>query len=403
MKIEKIEKILIKELIKETFENCYSCTREWSAWSYGTMTDDDFLSVPEDEELLEEITGSFVDMIKEKGRINENDINTFFENLDYTIYYNEDIYRNFDSIFFKDDYLGYIDLDLINDFFKEKEIYENEFKSTKNMAKSEKQKDAIRSNFYLQSFSLTLDAIEDKISEDVYIEEIYKIIHKREVLDAISDVVYFSKQEEINKNIDFYNNNIDKCVEQYESLTFDMVHGDSVKNEIKKGSRILDVGCGTGRDAFYLASNGHKVVAIDPSDEMINYSKKNNYHENIEYIKSSLPSLDNVKGKFDFILISAVWMHLDKDTQKKSIKELKKKMKGGAKMVILVRHGEFSDGRVPYEILDNNTLEKELKELKLKGKNISENKADLLNRGDVYWSKLLIENLEKPKKTPKIR
>jgi SAM-dependent methyltransferase len=31
-------------------------------------------------------------------------------------------------------------------------------------------------------------------------------------------------------------------------------------------SRILELGCGNGRDAFYLAENGHTVVGLDQSD-----------------------------------------------------------------------------------------------------------------------------------------
>lgn len=32
------------------------CTRVWTAWGYGTMTEDDFVCVTEDAEALEEIT-----------------------------------------------------------------------------------------------------------------------------------------------------------------------------------------------------------------------------------------------------------------------------------------------------------------------------------------------------------
>lgn len=194
------------------------------------------------------------------------------------------------------------------------------------------------------------------------------------------------------KNIEFYNKNINQCVSQYESLTFDMVHGELVKKEIKEKSKILDVGCGTGRDAFYLANNGHIVTALDPSDEMLKFAKKNNNHENIEYVKSSLPNLENIKGKFDFILISAVWMHLDTEEQKKSLKNLKKKLNKNAKILILVRHGKFSDGRTSYDFIDEKNFNDIIDILKMSSKKISDPSADLLKRGDVYWSKILIEN-----------
>lgn len=193
-------------------------------------------------------------------------------------------------------------------------------------------------------------------------------------------------------NIEFYNNNINQCVSQYESLTFDMVHGELVKKEIKENSKILDVGCGTGRDAFYLANNGHMVTALDPSDEMLKYATQNNNHKNIKYVKSSLPNLENIDGKFDFILISAVWMHLDLEQQKKSLKILKSKLNKNAKILILVRHGKFSDGRTSHDFIEEESFDSIINDLKMNAKKISEPSSDLLKRGDVYWSKILIEN-----------
>jgi|TARA_B100001971_G_C18044492_1_gene459436 cyclopropane fatty-acyl-phospholipid synthase-like methyltransferase len=49
---------------------------------------------------------------------------------------------------------------------------------------------------------------------------------------------------------------------------------------LKRNSKILDLGCGTGRVALYLASKGHKVTAMDIAETGIakldDYSKKSN-------------------------------------------------------------------------------------------------------------------------------
>lgn len=204
-----------------------------------------------------------------------------------------------------------------------------------------------------------------------------------------------------NPNIDFYNQNIEQCINQYENLTFNQVHGEAVENEIKTKGRVLDVGCGTGRDAQYLAATGRTVIAIDPSEEMIKYASENNNHENINYIKTELPDLKGVKGKFDFVLMSAVWMHLDDETQKKSLKKLKKMLKPNGKMMILIRNGGFSDGRVSHPFItdDFDTIKDDLN---LSSKMLSGTKEDLLNRNEVSWSKLLLTNKDKKvrKNTP---
>ena len=43
------------EAIAEALGDAYDCTRVWSAWSYGTMSQDDFSLVAEDRSRLEEI------------------------------------------------------------------------------------------------------------------------------------------------------------------------------------------------------------------------------------------------------------------------------------------------------------------------------------------------------------
>lgn len=37
----------------------------------------------------------------------------------------------------------------------------------------------------------------------------------------------------------------------------------------ERGSRILEAGCGTGTDALFFAEHGYRVVALDPSSEMV--------------------------------------------------------------------------------------------------------------------------------------
>jgi SAM-dependent methyltransferase len=192
------------------------------------------------------------------------------------------------------------------------------------------------------------------------------------------------------KNIEFYNENIHKCINQYENLTFQQVHGET-EDHIKEDARVLDIGCGTGRDAFYLASTGRKVVAIDPSSEMLDYSLKNNNHENIQYLESKLPKLEGVKGKFDFVMLSAVWMHLDKDTQKKSLKKIKKHLNKDAKIMILLRTGGFTDGRISHPFIEEE-LDNIKKDLGLESTVLGGTKEDLLNRDDVSWAKLLLTN-----------
>lgn len=55
--------------------------------------------------------------------------------------------------------------------------------------------------------------------------------------------------------------------------------------EINTGKKlsVLEINCGTGHDAFWLAKQGHRVLATDSSPEMIETAKSKNSHHLIEY------------------------------------------------------------------------------------------------------------------------
>ena len=58
---------------------------------------------------------------------------------------------------------------------------------------------------------------------------------------------------------------------------------------------ILEVGCGEGRDAFYLASNGYKVSGTDVSEEALSICKiKSNENQlNIEWNREDFIEMSN--------------------------------------------------------------------------------------------------------------
>jgi hypothetical protein len=95
----------IAEIIENNMNDVYACTRVWSAWSYNTMSLDDFLPFKEDDELI----ADFKDFLDKKNNVTVDDLVGFFEN--YEGYYNDDIDNNFESHCFHDDYLEYSNLD----------------------------------------------------------------------------------------------------------------------------------------------------------------------------------------------------------------------------------------------------------------------------------------------------
>ncbi len=83
---------------------------------------------------------------------------------------------------------------------------------------------------------------------------------------------------------------------------------DKVIDLLTPGSRILDVGCATGKFAIKLAKNGFRVTGIDISDDMISMARKNQALaglENLEFINTNASYAgEHIREMFDYALFS---------------------------------------------------------------------------------------------------
>ena len=70
------------------------------------------------------------------------------------------------------------------------------------------------------------------------------------------------------KTIDYYN----KHAEEFTASTFEVDMESLYKPflaELQEGAKILDVGCGSGRDTLAFKNKGYQVDAIDYSEELV--------------------------------------------------------------------------------------------------------------------------------------
>ncbi|RUL70929.1 class I SAM-dependent methyltransferase [Dyella choica] len=79
----------------------------------------------------------------------------------------------------------------------------------------------------------------------------------------------------------------------------------SVRDEIPAGSRLLDLGCGTGIDAVQFASHGYQVVAGDWSPRMVERTHARAAAAGVEAqvaaVHVGVHQLDRLEGGFDGI------------------------------------------------------------------------------------------------------
>ena len=123
---------------------------------------------------------------------------------------------------------------------------------------------------------------------------------------------------------------------------------------------ILDIGSGTGRDAAWFAAQGHRVVAVEPTDAMRLPAMALHPSPLIEWLDDSLPDLALLRARderFDLVMLSAVWMHLDAQQRRDAMPNLAALLRAGGVMIMKVRHGPVPEGRRMFEVLPEETIE----------------------------------------------
>lgn len=84
-----------------------------------------------------------------------------------------------------------------------------------------------------------------------------------------------------------------------------------LKGAIHKEQRLLDAGCGSGRNFSYFANNNFNITGIDPNDEHIRYLKQKHPKHNHALIPSSIEDF-HPSQLFDYIICNAV-LHFAQD------------------------------------------------------------------------------------------
>lgn len=110
----------------------------------------------------------------------------------------------------------------------------------------------------------------------------------------------------------YYKNTIDFV---YQTVNIDM--HDLYELFIKQLSQrdtqcILDVGCGSGRDANYFAKQGYEVTAIDASAELIQWAQQHHMLGRIDWYHLEFISIEKQpwKGKFTGVWACASLLHV---------------------------------------------------------------------------------------------
>ena len=72
----------------------------------------------------------------------------------------------------------------------------------------------------------------------------------------------------MNSTIDYYDRNADEYYARTADVIFDEIYSRFLKY-IPKCGRIMDLGCGSGRDVKWFCDHGYEAYGLDASEELV--------------------------------------------------------------------------------------------------------------------------------------
>jgi SAM-dependent methyltransferase len=145
-----------------------------------------------------------------------------------------------------------------------------------------------------------------------------------------------------------YAGEADALTQQYESVRFVDVHGPVLHLLPTVSSDVLDIGAGTGRDAAALAAMGHRVVAVEPTAALRDRAALLHPVAHVEWIDDHLPHLARLArrgSRFDVVMLTAVWIHLDAQHRRDAMPRVASFLRPNGVLLLTLRHGPAPPGR----------------------------------------------------------
>ena len=156
-------------------------------------------------------------------------------------------------------------------------------------------------------------------------------------------------------SISYYDQYAVALADGYESVSFESAYPYLAKKlgAAARPLHVLDIGAGTGRDAAWIADHGHNMVAVEPSQSMLNVAQKFHAKSNVAWVQDRLPDLSATAfatGFFDIILLNAVWMHIAPQDRDAALARIKSLLRPSGSVFATMRLGPINEERGTYQI-----------------------------------------------------
>ena len=197
----------------------------------------------------------------------------------------------------------------------------------------------------------------------------------------------------MDKTIEYYNQNADMFAQGTRLVDFTVVQEQFTKM-LPVGSRILDFGCGSGRDTKYFLEKGYRVEATDGSSELCKLASA---FTGIEIKEMLFQDLD-ARGKYEGIWACSSILHLPKKELLPVIRKMCDALKNNGVIYTSFKYGDFEGERNGRYFTDftEDTFDKFIKvipELTIEEEWITSDVRP--GRGEEKWLNLILRKNQK--------
>lgn len=135
--------------------------------------------------------------------------------------------------------------------------------------------------------------------------------------------------------VNYYSQNAQQVADRYEAVVSSL--SEHFCDAYKPNSKVLDIGCGSGRDLAVLHKLGHQCFGIDPTPEFVEIAQRVHPELSDRIVQGSLPEMTPpFGGEFDGVLCSAVLMHIGVDQLHLAASSIKSCLKIGGRLLYSV-------------------------------------------------------------------
>lgn len=194
------------------------------------------------------------------------------------------------------------------------------------------------------------------------------------------------------KTLNYYNTNAKEYFETTKNIKTTDIYNEFI-NMVKPSGKVLDLGCGSGRDSLYFKNAGYYVTSIDGSIELAKEAQKLIKQEVIVSKFEDFRSNE----KFDGIWACASLLHVRRENIEGVLRNLTNNLNKGSVFYLSFKYGdnEYIDDKGRYFncYIEETFMEliTKIKEYKLKA---IYKTGDFLGRRDnLIWLNIILERI----------